>query len=166
VYTGFLKLVKESQILQGTGPAVQGTDGTFSTDEKQPAPGNIIEYRITYSNISEPQAGTGNVILTAGSVVIVEDGTAGGNNWALDNDGNGEIDTSNVVGSAQGSGTINFFSGNPATTSASDQTNAENTPATVDNDVTRYTNEVETVAPNTTGTFTFQRKVNKLFEVD
>ncbi|MBE9201186.1 MULTISPECIES: hypothetical protein [unclassified Nodularia (in: cyanobacteria)] len=161
VYTGFLKLVKESRILQGdvNAPAVQGTDGTFSTTQKQPAPGNIIEYRITYSNISDVQAGTGNVILTAGSVVIVEDGVTAPNNWALDNDGNTEIDTSNVVGSAQASsgiGTINFFNGNPATNPVTTTT----TGTTVNTDVTRYTNNVGTVVPNADGTFTFQRRVN------
>ena len=67
-----------------------------------------------------PQAGSGNVILNADKVVITEDGTtfddtpAGTNNWALDNDNNGQIDTSNIIGSAKDSGaaTIQFFSGN------------------------------------------------------
>jgi hypothetical protein len=155
VYTGFLRLVKESRILQGDGPAVQGTDGTFSTDPKQPAPGNIIEYRITYTNISEAQVGSNNVILPASNLVILEDGT-NGNNWALDNDGNGEIDTSNVLGTANATqGSVNFFSGETATTSATDQTGT-----TVDTDVTRYTNDVGTVQPTAQGTFIFQRRVN------
>jgi hypothetical protein len=158
VYTGFLKLIKESRVLQGTGPVVQGNDGTFSTDPKRPAPGNIIEYRIRYRNISDAQAGTGNVVLRANNVVITEDGTTGGNNWALDNDINGQIDTSNIAGSANDSGaaTINFFSGNPATNSAIDQTGT-----TVDTDVTRYVNTVTgTIAPGEERRFTFQRRVN------
>ncbi|WP_315787766.1 hypothetical protein [Fischerella sp. JS2] len=158
VYTGFLKLVKESRVLPGTGPAVQGNDGTFSSDPKKPAPGNIIEYRITYKNISEAQAGTGNILLKADKVVITEDGTAGGNNWALDNDINGQIDTSNIVGSAKDSGaaTINFYNGNPATNSSIDQTGT-----TVDTDVTKYVDTVTgNVAPGESRTFTFQRKVN------
>jgi hypothetical protein len=162
VYTGYLKMVKESRVLVGTGPAVQGTDGTFSAAPKRPAPGNIIEYRITYRNISEPQAGPGNVILNASRIVVTEDGTTaasgGTNNWALDNDTNGIIDTSNVVGSAIDSGgsTLTFFSGNPATTPAADQTGT-----TLNTDVTKYINTVTgIVSPGQVRTFTFQRKVN------
>jgi hypothetical protein len=164
VYTGYLKMVKESRVLAGTGPAVQGSDGTFSSTDKKPAPGNILEYRITYTNISEAQAGTGNLILNASKVVIVEDGTLSTalgdkkNNWALDNDGNGQIDTSNVTGSAADSGasTITFFSGKPATTSGADQTGT-----TVTTDVTKYVNTVTgMVAPGQSRTFGFKRKVN------
>ncbi|MBW4616281.1 MAG: hypothetical protein KME21_24005 [Desmonostoc vinosum HA7617-LM4] len=158
VYTGFLKLTKVSRVLQGTGPAVQGTDGTFSSTLKKPAPGNIIEYQIQYKNISDPQAGSGNVILNADKVVITEDGTLTPNNWALDNDANGKIDTSNVVGSAKDSGTANmqFFSGNPATTSSIDQTGT-----TVNTDITKYVDSVTgQVTPGEQRTFTFQRKVN------
>ncbi len=158
VYTGFLKMLKESRVLAGTGPAVAGTDGTFSTTQKKPAPGNILEYRITYNNISEAQSGTGNIVLTAANVVINEDGTAGGNNWALDNDANGQIDTSNIIGTAADSGTstITFFSGNPATTSGNDQTGT-----TVTTDVTKYVDTVTgSVAPGQSRTFGFQRKVN------
>lgn len=155
VYTGFLTLLKESRILQGTGPAVQGTDGTFSTGEKQPAPGNIIEYRITYTNISEPQAGSNtNVILPASNVQIVENGIANGNNWALDNDGNSVIDTSNVVGSATGTGTIEYFNGDPVTSGT------DITGTTAATDVTQYINTVPSVQPTVNGTFIFRRTVN------
>ncbi|MEH1894610.1 MAG: hypothetical protein V7K94_04660 [Nostoc sp.] len=158
VYTGFLKLLKKSRVLQGTGPVVQGNDGTFSIDPKKPAPGNIIEYQIQYTNISDPQSGTGNVILNANKVVIIEDGTQSPNNWALDNDASGQIDTSNIVGSAKDSGTatIQFFSGNPANTSGIDQTGT-----TVNADITKYVDSVTgAIAPGIQRTFTFQRKVN------
>jgi hypothetical protein len=158
VYTGFLKLLKMSRVLQGSGPAVQGTDGTFSITPKKPAPGNIIEYQIQYTNISDAQSGTGNVILNANKVVITEDGTAGGNNWALDNDNNTQIDTSNIVGSAKDSGasTIQFFNGNPATNSSIDQTGT-----TLNSDVTKYVDTATgQIAPGVQRTFTFQRKVN------
>ncbi|MEH2370870.1 beta strand repeat-containing protein [Nostoc sp.] len=158
VYTGFLKLLKVSRVLQGTGPVVQGNDGTFSIDPKKPAPGNIIEYQIQYTNISDPQSGTGNVILNANKVVITEDGTKLPNNWALDNDASGQIDTSNIVGSAKDSGTatIQFFSGNPATNSGIDQTGT-----TANTDVAKYIDTVTgTIAPGIQRTFTFQRKVN------
>ncbi len=160
VYTGFLQLLKESRVLQGTGPALPAgsTDGTFSNTAKKPAPGNIIEYRISYKNISTAQVGTGNVILNADKVVITEDGTQTPNNWAKDNDNNSQIDTSNIVSSAKDSGasTIQFFSGNPATTSSIDQTGT-----TANTDITKYIDAVTgQVAPGIQRTFTFQRKVN------
>jgi hypothetical protein len=158
VYTGFLRMLKESRVLVGTGPAVQGTDGTFSTADKKPAPGNIIEYRITYTNISEAQSGTGNVVLNASNVAIVESGNSGTNNWAMDNDANGQLDTSNIVGTAKdsGSATITFFSGNPSTSPASDQTGT-----TANTDVTKYVDTITgTVIPGQSRTFGFQRKVN------
>ncbi len=158
VYTGFLKLLKESRVLPGTGPAVLGSDGTFSIAQKNPAPGNIIEYRITYTNISESQSGTGNVILKADKVVIVEDGTLTTANWAKDNDVNGQIDTSNIVGTAKdtGASTIQFYSGATAANSAIDQTGT-----TADTDVSKYVNTVTgTVAPGDKREFVFQRKVN------
>ncbi|MEH2046487.1 beta strand repeat-containing protein [Nostoc sp.] len=158
VYTGFLKLLKVSRVLQGTGPVVQGNDGILSIDPKKPAPGNIIEYQIQYTNISDPQSGTGNVILNANKVVITENGTQSPNNWALDNDASGQIDTSNIVGSAKdsGSATIQFFSGNPATNSGIDQTGT-----TANTDVAKYVDTVTgAIAPGIQRTFTFQRKVN------
>ncbi|WP_434684083.1 beta strand repeat-containing protein [Pseudanabaena minima] len=160
VYTGFLQLLKESRLLQGTGPAITGAQGTFSITAKTPAPGNIIEYRITYRNISSG-GGSNSVLLNASSIVITEDGVIGGatgNNWALDSDNNGQIDTSNIVGSAVDSGasTITFFSGNPSTTSSGDQTGL-----TAATDVTRYVNTVTgTVIPGASRTFSFQRRLN------
>ncbi|MBD2595749.1 hypothetical protein H6G74_15635 [Nostoc spongiaeforme FACHB-130] len=161
VYTGFLQMIKQSRILQGTGPAVQGSDGTLSTDPKKPAPGNIVEYVIQYRNISEaapPAPGTSNVTVSAGSVVITEDGTSVPNNWAKDNDNNGVIDTSHVLGSAQGAGgTITFFSGDPAT----NLLGGEQSGTTAATDVTKYINTLTNpVTPGQTGTFIFQRKVN------
>jgi len=160
VYTGFLQLLKLSQILPGTGPAVQGTDGTLSTTAKKPAPGNIIVYEIQYTNISTPAVGSGDVILNASNVVITENGTTGGNNWALDNDGNGVIDTSNIIGTAKDSGaaTITFYSGNPVSTTP---LNTEQSGTTVNTDVTQYIDTVTgQIAPGVQRTFTFQRKVN------
>ncbi|WP_427158397.1 beta strand repeat-containing protein [Aliinostoc sp. HNIBRCY26] len=159
VYTGFLQLLKKSQILKGTGPDVQGSDGTLSIDPKKPSPGNIIQYVIEYKNISEPQSGTGNVILEADRLVITEDGTIGGangNNWALDNDNNLQIDTSNIIGSAKDSGAANITFYNGSNTPGSDQTGT-----TATTDVTKYVNTVTgRVTPGVTRTFSFQRKVN------
>lgn len=164
VYTGFLRMVKESRVLPGTGPAVALEDRDFSATAKKPAPGNIIEYRIRYSNISEAESGTGNRILRADKVVIVENGTLsttandGKNNWAKDNDINGQIDTSNVVGSAKDSAasTIQFYSGATGASLSIDQTGT-----TADTDVSKYVNTATSpVAPGEERQFTFQRKVN------
>jgi hypothetical protein len=172
VYTGFLQLVKFSRILQGTSDQAVGTgqDNFESTPTyvnagvnidpnsavadvvRTPLPGNIIEYQIRYKNISDLQAGVGNVTLKAGNIVITEDGTLGTNNWALDNDGDTIIDTSNVTNpqaSDSNSGTIQFFpSVNQSGTTAA-------------TDVTKYVNTVnQIINPQGSGRFTFQRKVN------
>jgi hypothetical protein len=176
VYTGFLQLLKFSRILQGTGPDVIGNQGNFNStpaytnpatglvidpdpaaadEARTPSPGNIIVYEIRYKNISTAQGtGTNNVILQAQNVVITEDGTLstvpgdGKNNWAKDNDNDGIIDTSNVIGTATAITTT--FTPNGDISGA--------TPAT---DVTKYVNSPTTsIAPQTSGTFTFQRKLN------
>ena len=183
VYTGFLQLVKFSRILQGTSDQAVGTgqDNFESTPTyvnagvnidpnsavtdvpRTPLPGNIIEYQIRYKNISDLQAGVGNVTLKAGNIVITEDGalsqtppnttpTDGKNNWALDNDDDDIIDTSNVTNpqaSDSNSGTIQFF---PSVNQSG------TTEAT---DVTKYVNTVnQIINPQGSGRFTFQRKVN------
>lgn len=166
VYTGYLSLIKRSQILPGTGPAVSPADATLDTNPKSPAPGNIIQYQLSYQNISLPAgSGTGNVVLNAANVTITENGTIGGiggNNWALDNAAPaGVIDTSNVPNSATDAtsgAVITFFSGagpNPST--AATTTTSGTTPTT---DVTKYVDTVGTIAPGVGGTFTFQRKLN------
>lgn len=176
VYTGFLQLLKFSKILKGTGPDVIGNQGNFNStpaytntttnlvidpdpatgdEARTPSPGNIIQYEIRYKNISTSQGtGTGNVILQAQNVVITEQGDLsttpgdGKNNWAKDNDNDGIIDTSNVIGTATAITTT--FTPNGDISGA--------TPAT---DVTKYVNSPTTsIAPQTSGTFTFQRKLN------
>lgn len=151
VYTGFLKLVKEARILDASGTPVSGPGGVFSTTP--PAsdikPGNQIEYRITYTNISIAPVGAGNVTLSATNIAITEDGTATPNNWAKDNDNNGVIDTSHVVGGATASyGNTTYFpsgeqSGNSATT-----------------DVTKYVHAPGVVIqPQASGFFSFRRVI-------
>jgi hypothetical protein len=158
-YTGFLQLLKESRVLQGSGPAVPAGQGTFSTTAKTPAPGNIIEYRVTYFNITESNAGTGNIILNAQNIQITEDGLVNGNNWARDNDGDTEIDTSHVIGFATDSrgGSVSYFSGNPSTTPAA----TEQSGTTVNTDITRYLADSPGILnPQQSGAFTFRRQVN------
>jgi hypothetical protein len=158
VYTGFIKMTKETRILQGSGPAVAIADASFSDKSKTPAQGNIIEYRITYENVADKAVGSGNVVLNANKLVITEDGTTLLNKWAQDQDSNGKIDTSNVVGSAVGAtgSKVDLFSGVTGTVGSSDKTGT-----TADADVTKYINTLTTVvAPGDMGTFTFQRKLN------
>ena len=131
VYTGFVKVTKQVKI---TGPDPDGNiitrrdfgvaDTNAASDD--PRPGDTLEYRVIYRNISEPQVGTGNNgILIGQSVTIDEDGTlaavtgdTSGNNWALDNNNDSDIDTFNVQGSAADTngGTITFFTGASTTT--------------------------------------------------
>ena len=173
VYTGFLQLLKFSQILLGTGPAVIGNQGSYNStpaytnpatglvidpdptvadEARTPYPGNIIQYEIRYKNISTAQGtGTDNVILQAQNVVITEDGTLstvpgdGKNNWAKDNDGDGIIDTSNMASATTGVPTLSIV-----TVPAGDVV-----------DVTKYTGTRSgLVAPQESGTFNFQRKLN------
>ena len=151
VYTGFLKLIKESRILQGTGPAVADSDKAFSTTAKTPAPGNIIEYRVTYTNISTPQSGSNNnAILNIAGIILTENGRAGGNNWARDNDNNGVVDTSHVFQQAKDpNGIVTYLD---ASVSVADAIGVN---------VTTY---IDTVAgplkPGQSGSFAFQRQVN------
>lgn len=83
--------------------------------------------------------------------MITENGTTGTNTWALDNDLNGVIDTSNVPGTAVDSGT--------GTVSFSPTTDGQGTTAATD--VTQYVDTVVgPIAPTTPQTFRFQRRVN------
>lgn len=148
VYTGFLRLVKEARILDANGQQIEGFSPNPSTVNIRP--GNIIEYRITYTNISTPPAGAGNRTLSASNVVITEDGAAGTNNWARDIDSDGVLDTSNVTNTATASsGAIAFLpSGDQSGTTAA-------------TDVTRYVNTLGVIVePQTSGTFTFRRRIN------
>ncbi len=158
VYTGFVKLTKETRILQGTGPAVLPADINFSISDKKPASGNIIEYRITYENISDKLVGTGSSVMKAANLVITEDGTTGTNTWAKDTDSNGKLDTSNVAGSASDPDTtsvVEFYN------STSSNPSGDQTGITAATDVIKYVDKVTTVvAPGGTGTFSFKRKLN------
>jgi hypothetical protein len=143
VYTGYLDLLKESRVLTSiTNPTpVAGSDGNFSIANKTPAPGNIIEYRITYSNISTPLSGSGNVVLNANNIVITEDGSAGTNNWATTT-----FNVASTAVDATAGAVVTFFEGATATT-------------TTNVNVTRYVDSIPTLAPNAQGIFTFQRVV-------
>lgn len=157
VYTGYLQLVKKARIVDTDGTTVI-QDYTTTPTSANLRPGRFIDYQITYTNISSTPAGVGDVILNASSTIITEDGTTAPNNWALDNDGNSVIDTSNVIGTAVDSGpsTVGFFNGNPATTAGVDQTGT-----TAATDVSKYIVTVTgAIPPAAVRTFTFRRKIN------
>lgn len=139
VYTGYLKLSKDARILDSASEATTSTKA-FTNAPGKPAPGQFIQYRIKYENISNG-GGTGNVILNAGGVKIVEDGAIpGGNNWAAVTD--------NVTGKAGDSnGGLTTFFNNGAT--------AADVPA-----VSKYEmNSTAVTAPQGSGNFSFLRKV-------
>jgi hypothetical protein len=70
-YTGFIQLIKAFTVTNGTG--VGG-----ATD---PVPGAVINYNITYTNISSSNGDANCVRLTASNLVITEDGNVAPNNW-------------------------------------------------------------------------------------
>lgn len=70
-YTGFIRLDKTYTVTNGTG--VGG-----ATD---PVPGAVINYSITYTNVSSSNGDANCVKLTASNLVITEDGLAAPNNW-------------------------------------------------------------------------------------
>jgi hypothetical protein len=80
VYTGYLKLTKEAQITDANGGIVEAFT---AAPTKKAQPGQSIEYKITYSNISEvAPANSGSVTLNAANIKVTEDGNAAPNNWA------------------------------------------------------------------------------------
>jgi hypothetical protein len=148
VYTGYLKLTKETRILQedanGVKAPVAGTDGTFSPAAKTAAPRQFIEYRVKYENVSIG-GGTDNVELKASKVKIEEDGVTAPNTWGNTTTHDKNSAANLVDGSVAGS--IIF---SPA---GKDNTNT---------DVTGYRVELGTtnqVAPGKAGQFSFIRKV-------
>jgi hypothetical protein len=138
IYAGYLQLDKKAQILDKDGVTV--IEDYIATPTKKAAPGQMIRYQITYSNVSEvAPAGSGSLALSAKNVVITENGAVGGNNWAAS--------TTHKSGSASDStsGVVSFDNGN--------KTNADVT-------VTVYKDSISNVAPQGSGTFTFTRIVN------
>jgi len=85
-YTGYVRLRKQSQVLQGTNPrpVTPPANGALSETAKTAEPGNIIRYVVEYVNFSTPlaSAGAGSVVLDAANLVITENGATAPNNWA------------------------------------------------------------------------------------
>ena len=84
-YTGYVRLRKQSQVLQGTNPRpVTAANATLDETAKTAEPGNIVRYVVEYVNFSTPlaAAGAGSVVLDAANLVITENGATAPNNWA------------------------------------------------------------------------------------
>ena len=177
VYTGFIKVSKQVRVSDPAGVLRDGMDFDDPNGDKKPLPGDILEYRVIYRNISEPQVGSGNNgILNGVNVLIDEDGTFGTNNWGLDNNSDTDMDTINVQNSAAdtNNGTINFFTGESTATSLSSTAAGTTDPGDT---VTGYQSKIPLLAPAgaestaaaltqydpTTGdsAFTFKRTVDK-----
>jgi hypothetical protein len=153
VYVGFLRLEKMARVLDAAGQPVAGPSGTFSKDKidsKDVKPGNFIEYRIQYTNISIAPIGAGNTILNANNISIIEDGILTPNTWALDQDVNGIIDTSHVPSSVTSTfGSTAYFP------------SGEQSGITAAQDVTKYLHKPGVVIqPGATGEFVFRRVIN------
>ncbi len=141
-YTGFITVLKESRVLDVDDKTVI-SDFSADTKSKLAKPGQYIEYRLTFKNISPiVPDGSGSKGLTATNFTIIEDGYTSPNNWA----GLTENDPNSATVSV---GSVSF--------SLSDKTST----TTVDRKVTKYTHSVGNLAPQATGTFTFRRQVSK-----
>jgi hypothetical protein len=82
VYTGYVKLLKEAQVSKIVN-GVTSIVYPFAASVPKAEPGQFIEYRIKYTNISEEvPTNSGSIGLAANNIKIVEDGNIGGNNWA------------------------------------------------------------------------------------
>ena len=175
VYTGFLQLEKTAKIFGVSDPS-DPTDTTIvdvTSDTSRPIPGDIIQYDITYTNISDDESSgeSSNVLLTADDLIITEDGTTGGattsNNWGLDNDGDGIIDTLHVLGEAGevNTGTDELVSGSTIPILYGDGTSTNPSEAGVTGEIIEYryggNNGIDGIAPGDSGTFRFQRKVTE-----
>ena len=137
LYTGYLRMAKEAQVYKIDG-GVTTIVSPFSSSAPKAAPGQYIEYRIKYSNISEPvPANSNSVGLAANNIVITENGSTGGNNWATN--------TTHKPGTAQDTdGSISFDN---------------NTKTNNDTVINEYRDAVPTLVPGSVGTFTFTRQV-------
>jgi hypothetical protein len=128
LYTGFVRLDKTVSVVDGSG------------NPSATIPGATIVYTITYTNVmTVPAAGSNSSALTATSLVITEDGGAGGNNWATY--------TTQVTAPAPSistaGGTVTDGAGNPVIST----TNV-------------LKGNVPSLAPGETGTFQFRRLIN------
>lgn len=166
VYAGYLKLVKKARVLRRDDledptstnySEVAGMGFDDADTAKFPIPGDIIEYQVTFTNISDDQgAGSDNVTLRADDIFITEDGTTGDNNWAVDGNDDDLMDTLHVISHAAISGVDASVSTNITYDGI----------ATESQEVEAYEAFIAEVDPGEEGTFTFQRKVTEEYDLD
>jgi hypothetical protein len=176
VYTDFIKLEKQVKVLMPDGTIRAGMDFADPNANKNPLPGDTLVYRVNYRNISEPDTGNGNLILTGKSVMIDENGTqakingmaATGNNWGLDNNNDGDLDTINVQNTAtdnSNGSSITYYTGTSPVNAPSKYSVGSLTSAgTTDpgETVTGYRVTIPELQPSASkSNFEFQRKVDE-----
>ncbi len=128
LYTGFVRLDKTATVVDASG------------NPSATIPGATIVYQITYTNImTAPATGSNSSALTATNLVITEDGSAGGNNWATYTT---QVTTPAPSISTAGA-TVTDGAGNPVIST----TNV-------------LKGNVPSLAPGETGTFQFRRLIN------
>jgi hypothetical protein len=151
-YTGYLSMLKEAQI-QDIGGATPGTIyQAFTTDPAllgaAAQPNRVVEYRITYTNISAGNPTTdpvGNKALSANTLTVLEDGATLPNTWFAST-----VDTTAPTVGINGSLRVPNGSVITLTTAAN---------GTVATDVKVYSVNVGNIAPAGTGQVFFDRKI-------
>lgn len=144
LYTGYVQVLKEARILEADGREVVG----YTTNQALLAPetklDRIVEYRITYSNISQQQGrGRNNITLPGTDFQLVEDGRANGNTWF---DLTRDPDFASNPSAGSGLTTLGNLSVTPAGSPA---------------DIQVYTVTVPDLQPGQTGTLTFRRQLKQ-----
>ena len=163
IYIGFMKVTKEVRILSSTGTVKQDWTATPTIEA---APGDVIEYRVSYVNTSPSLTGSGNVGLNAVDFKVIEDGdnsndtgaALGTNNWHTDQVGQTPL-TVHTTGTSVSTGSVRYY--NEFTKDAdpvNDSLIGTVDPAT-DSVVEAYVNEVGTVVPGGSGQMIIRRKV-------
>jgi hypothetical protein len=156
VYTGYVKLIKEAQVLSSSKTVLQAWTDTISPNAPLPSinSGQYIEYRIKYSNISTPAAtGSGNVVLNANSFQLVEDGAAG--SFSSGSNNSWYPDTLHQKSTFASNGTVTYHVGTGVASPV-----IGNVDPADGSDVGRYVNDLSVpLAPNDNGYFQFRRLV-------
>lgn len=102
VWSGFIRAEKTQIVTNGTGVGAANAA----------VPGAVIEYVVTYTNVTPILlSGSNNVQLTASNVVLTEDGAEAPNNWAsttvhLAGSASDTSAGSTITGDAEGSGVL------------------------------------------------------------
>ncbi|MGB8700131.1 MAG: hypothetical protein WCD18_12005 [Thermosynechococcaceae cyanobacterium] len=170
IYIGYMKLEKQARIIDTDKTVINGTTGNDTNQDADTnpnvgwtktigssvkiEPGQYIEYRITYTNVSSSATGlTGNSDLKATEFKVLEDGVPSGtnnNSWAkLNTSGTGRV-TLHQQNTAADNGTVEYFDSAASLGNTDPIDGAE---------VTKYINEVGTVKPQDSGKFQFRRQV-------